>query len=263
MNKARRTFLQLTFIAGMFPYARFLNAQTRNETTLAEITSNRASADQLREEINKLGMDIDDGAAEGFLFREAKLRVDLKAILDKVPSDSISAYVLEDQKQLADELQKEGIALLPPEHELRPVKLPVTPDKAGCDDSLVSVFSDIVIEWFGLQEFEGALKLAIDKTPALREQVDSLAKAADLRDWEQAVDLSLNVLNFLSKAEFLDQLAKAIGKKEATRLYRAVLAKLAGKFVPFIGQAYAGITLATAIFRNSGRLIQIVKCELG
>jgi hypothetical protein len=235
----------------------------RDDAIVEQIESNQSDAQQLREDVSKVGEDMTDPLARELLDREAKLREELKTVLEKVPPDSLDAYVLDDQKSLAKSLETENLPLLPADSELKPTPFPETPMEASCADSLTSVFADIVIEWFGLQEFEGALKLVIGKTPSLQEKVDALAKAVNLRDWEQAIDLSLSVLDILSKAESVNLFAKAIGEKEATRLYRAVIAKLGAKFVPFVGQVYAGITLATAIFRNTGRFVEITKCRLG
>lgn len=259
MNKIRRRLL-ITIGAGplMLPLRAF-SVQQNQEKILQAIASNKQQAVALQQALVSMAADINDDTAAAFAGRETALRLNLYATLETV--DDLMPYVTEDRRLLADDFCKEGVPLLPDKEAIKSeIRLGTAPSEE-CDETVFSVTIDIFLEGLGLHDFQEAIKEVLRKSPAVQSKVDALAKAVQLRDWEQAIDLVSAVMDQMSHVKMFDLLIEILGREKGRAVWRAILRKLGLRFVPIVGQVYTVIAVGVALFNNKERLLHAKECD--
>ena len=260
MRTDRRSFVLALTSAGLLSRFGSVIAGGKDPYVAKSLETNSESARVLLARVAKLGDKVDNKAAAAFMKEETSLRNQLWKSLSSVPSTQLIDYVMPERRELVTAMQKADVALLPGPTEIRPADVKSVPPPAKCGETLISVLVDIMLEGLELQVIKEAITKVIEQTPDLQKMLNDLAKAVQLRDSKQVIDLLAKILEYFSKIGMLDLLINALGPDKAKLVWRSLLKKLGEKFVPFVGQLYTLISVATALFNNSPRLLAAIKC---
>jgi hypothetical protein len=257
MNLNRRYFLAAAATA--FLPLEFANAASdRYEERLQRIKDNVKKAQGLRNRLLNIGggPDMNNETAARIMTDERQLRLELFEILRDATEQERLKYVT--MPDVAKAMIEYSLPLLPRREEITVTLVKAMPPER-CEQ-VIAVVADIIIKATEMEEVAAAMKEVLVNTPQLREALDKMAKAIELRDWNQAIDLVNAILKICAQIGTGDVLVKILGPEEINRLRQLLLRKLGIRFVPFVGHAYTVITIGTACFNNVPRIVAAIKC---
>ena len=261
MNMNRRRFLITLSAGSALSHLRYVSAQEKSFNVSEAIAKNKENAKALLAEITKSAPRLNNDLAASFARRDAALRLELHRVLAHVSSKDLYAYVLPNQKKLADSFRKTDVSLFPEKDEIKAQFVPMEQPSKKCGETVFSVSVDIFMEGLGLQDIAAAMKEVVKKSPEIQNKINELAHALQLRDWEQVIDLVKTIMDLLSKVGLANLFAEVLGLEEGRKVWERFLRKLGARFVPFVGQLYTAISIGVALFNNSERLLHAIECS--
>ena len=259
MSTRRRKILLAATSAGLMTRLGLSLAAEKNPQVLKAIESNVSDAKALLSKVAATADKMDDKAAFQFVEKEASLRRQLWDILSPVPRGQLIDYVLPGRLVLAEAMQRADLALLPEKPEIIAIPVKSTSASPQCE-AVVPILVDIILEALDLKLIKEAILKVIEQTPELQQWLDELAQKIKLRDAKQVIEVLAKIIEKCTEVGMLDLLTRLLGREEAKRVWRLLLKKIGLRFVPFVGQLYTLIAVATALFNNSARLIAAIKC---
>jgi hypothetical protein len=217
----------------------------------------RQQTDQLAQNlINAKSPLLKDDARE-FVANETSIIRGFLEVTEKYSVDELRGAIDSNFKPLVDRFLEEGIALAPPQAEIKPLRLELEEECKEKNKFLIII--KFILDTLELSTLQQLLETLADEYPPIRESLEELSAALQVDDWRLVIKLLSKIVDLMMQEATLQWISRRYSQAFARNVFIQIARAATKRLAPFVGTILLATGIAAAFKLNYNCLLKLIR----